>query len=293
MPDGHPLLAGAQLPNPAATKIVRAADSVLAAGTELSETDLWDQTFDNEQGLIRVDIDSSSLARPYRSDIAILGDAKCTLQLIAEGLSKADAAERATARARETAQLRTDCETHYDDLRKTIKTVLDTVRSSLPANTIVASDMTQIAYAANEVMTFDQPDCYLHPAGFGTLGYALPAAIGARVGQPDRPVVAMAGDYGVQYTINELGTAAELKKPLIVLLWNNDALAQIRDDMVYKGIQPNAVTLINPDFAKLAGAYGCTATRPRNLAELSQAIKEGLEAAMPVVIEIRPSIVKG
>jgi 5-guanidino-2-oxopentanoate decarboxylase len=76
--------------------------------------------------------------------------------------------------------------------------------------------MTQIAYAANEVLSFEQPNCYFHPAGFGTLGYALPAAIGARVAQPGRPVVAMAGDYGFQYTCNELGTAAELRKPLVI-----------------------------------------------------------------------------
>ncbi|MCH9664122.1 MAG: hypothetical protein K0U66_10785, partial [Gammaproteobacteria bacterium] len=125
------------------------------------------------------------------------------------------------------------------------------------------------------------------------LGYALPAAIGARVGCPDRPVVAMAGDYGVQYTINELGTAAELAKPLVVLLWNNDALGQIRDDMVHKGIQPNAVTLINPDFAALAKAYNCDAIRPQTLDELSSAIKAGLAAECPVVIEVRPTIVKG
>jgi 5-guanidino-2-oxopentanoate decarboxylase len=62
----------------------------------------------------------------------------------------------------------------------------------------------------------------------------------------------MAGDYGFQYTCNELGTAAELGQPLVILLWNNDALGQIRDDMVSKGIQPNAVTLKNPDFAALA-----------------------------------------
>ena len=65
----------------------------------------------------------------------------------------------------------------------------------------------------------------------------------------------MIGDYGMQYTINELGTAAEHKLPLVILMWNNDALGQIRDDMVNKGIQPNAVTLINPDFQALAKAY--------------------------------------
>lgn len=88
-----------------------------------------------------------------------------------------------------------------------------------------------------------RPRTWLHPVGFGTLGFALPAGIGAKFGVGATPVAVMIGDYGIQYTINELGTAAEHKLPLIVLMWNNDALGQYRDDMVNKGIQPNAVTL--------------------------------------------------
>ncbi|WP_337660005.1 5-guanidino-2-oxopentanoate decarboxylase [Anderseniella sp. Alg231-50] len=288
--DDHPLLAGSLLPNPLATKVIMAADAILAVGTELSETDLWYQTFDITTGLIRVDIDPASLARPYPADLPITGDAEAVLSDIADSLPDQN---KADARAGQVRELRIACADGHDDLRQTITTVLDTVRAAVPADTIIASDMTQIAYAANEVLRFSQPDCYLHPAGFGTLGYALPAAVGARVACPDRPVIAMAGDYGVQYTINELGTAAELGKPLVVLLWNNDALGQIRDDMVHKGIQPNAVTLINPDFAALAKAYNCDAIRPQTLDELSSALKTGLAAEGPVLIEVRPAIVKG
>lgn len=287
VPDSHPLLAGALLPNTEATKVIMSADAVVAAGTELSETDLWYQRFDISDGLIRIDIDPSSLARPYRADTAILGDAKRTLQYISEGLPKAG---NTAQRASEVEDLRKACQQGHDEMRMAIATVLSTIRASLPDDAIIASDMTQIAYAANEVLTFEQPDCYFHPAGFGTLGYALPAAIGARVAQPDRPVVAMAGDYGFQYTCNELGTAAELGKPLVVLLWNNDALGQIRDDMVSKGIQPNAVTLRNPDFAALARSYGCEAMQPQSLAQLAGDIARGLKADGPVLIEVRPSI---
>ncbi len=125
--------------------------------------------------------------------------------------------------------------------------------------------MTQIAYAANEIFPVFEPRSWLHPVGFGTLGFALPAGIGAKFGCPDKPVAVMIGDYGIQYTINELGTAAEHKLPLVILMWNNDALGQIRDDMVNKGIQPNAVTLVNPDFQALAKAYRCAAEKPESL----------------------------
>jgi thiamine pyrophosphate-dependent acetolactate synthase large subunit-like protein len=102
----------------------------------------------------------------------------------------------------------------------------------------------------------------------------------------------MIGDYGLQYTINELGTAAEHKLPLLILMWNNDALGQIRDDMVRKGIQPNAVTLKNPDFQALAKAYDCAAVKPASLGELAKAIKLALSADRPTLIEMTPRMVQ-
>jgi len=94
----------------------------------------------------------------------------------------------------------------------------------------------------------------------------------------------------LQYTVNELGTAAEMGEPLIVLLWNNNALAQIRDDMIRKGIQPNAVSLRNPDFALLARAYGVGYERPNGLDALARSITSALEARGPVVIEMTPAM---
>jgi thiamine pyrophosphate-dependent acetolactate synthase large subunit-like protein len=152
--------------------------------------------------------------------------------------------------------------------------------------------MTQIAYAANEIFDVEVPRSWLHPVGFGTLGFALPAAIGAKAGLPDRPVAAILGDYGFQYTLNELGTAVELKQGLPIFLWNNDALGQIRDDMVMKGIQPNAVSLRNPDFQALARAYGCGAEMPRSLDGLRAAIARALKASTPTLIEMRPAMVR-
>ena len=98
--------------------------------------------------------------------------------------------------------------------------------------------------------------------------------------------MAIAGDYGLQYTVNELGTAAEMGEPLMVLLWNNNALAQIRDDMMRKGIQPNAVSQKNPDFSLLGKAYGIGYERPDSLKSLAKAIAAGLKATGPVIIEM-------
>lgn len=85
----------------------------------------------------------------------------------------------------------------------------------------------------------------------------------------------------------------EHRLPLVILMWNNDALGQIRDDMVMKGIQPNAVTLRNPDFQALARAYGLNAEKPANLAALAQAIAKALGAEGPTLIEMTPRMVNG
>ncbi len=83
--------------------------------------------------------------------------------------------------------------------------VLDALRAALPSNGIVVSDMTQIAYTANPYFPCEEPRCWFHPCGFGTLGYAMPAAIGAKIACPDRAVVAVCGDGGFLFTVQELG----------------------------------------------------------------------------------------
>ncbi len=241
MPSSHPLVWGAKLGLEATQKFLKESDCILAAGTELSETDIWVLDFAIEKNLIRIDIDPASLGRPHAAEIAIIGDAGPTLARIAEGMKPRKATAPASPPTTGHAAAPADDDDAGCDPRKPA------------AETVVVSDMTQIAYAGNEVFPMYDPRTWLHPSGFGTLGFALPTAIGAKFGVGDKPVVALAGDYGLQYTINELGTAVEHKQPLPILLWNNDALGQIRDNMVDAGIQPNAVTLIEPGLSD-AGA---------------------------------------
>jgi 5-guanidino-2-oxopentanoate decarboxylase len=281
VPSSHPLCWQARLLLPETQELLSQSDCILCAGSELSETDFWNTEFAIRQNLIRIDIDPSSLARPHHAEIAILADAAPALQAIASGLKGKPAAPQIAP------------PTDQSPLRQTLAKVLSVIREALPPETVIASDMTQIAYAANEIFPLSHPRTWIHPVGFGTLGFALPAAIGAKFGVGEKPVAALMGDYGFQYTLNELGTAAEHKLPLPILLWNNEALGQIRDDMVMKGIQPNAVTLQNPDFQLLARAYGCRAERPDSLQNLVKTIAAALKADGPTLIEMTPRLVHG
>src|SRR5208282_6506335 len=135
-----------------------------------------------------------------------------------------------------------------------------------PSHGVVFSDMTQIAYLGNYAFRADEPGQWFHPSGYGTLGFALPAALGAKISSPARAVLALAGDFGVQFTLGELMTAVEAALSLPIVVWNNSALGQIRDDMVAAGIPQLGVIGRNPDFVALAHACGAEAYRVHDAA---------------------------
>ena len=289
VPADHRLCMGYKLGLSAAPDFIRSSDAILCVGSQLSETDFWDEVV-IDRNLIRIDIDADSLARPHTAEIAIQADARAALEAIAAGLARHSGNGKSEIAESAKDELFTVVS---DANRQIILKALQVIREALPRQTIFCTDMTQIAYVANEVFPVYEPHTWFHPVGFGTLGFGLPAGIGAKFGRPETPVAVMIGDYGLQYTLNELGTAAEHKLPVIILVWNNESLGAIHDNMVNFGIQPNAVTLKNPDFQMLAKAYGCNAEKPTSLKALAIAIKSALKADGPTLIEMTPAMVNG
>ncbi|MGO1119612.1 5-guanidino-2-oxopentanoate decarboxylase [Rhodovibrionaceae bacterium A322] len=291
VPDHHPLSFGAHLAQPALADYIGKSDAVLVVGSELAETDIWREKLASLEpsALIRVDLDPNKLVDQQGTSLPLLGDAQETLTSLLADVTALSPQPRLESRD-EVARLRQRLSDTQPPQRKMHEEVLQIIRQAVPDDTVIASDMTQLAYAANEALPFSQPRCWLHPAGFGTLGYALPAAIGAALAQPGKATVALAGDYGFQYSLNDLGVAAELNLPVVVLLWNNNALGEIRDDMVRKQISPNAVEQKNPDFIALAKAYGLSTFRPHSPAALALEIRAALASGGPCLIEINQSL---
>ncbi|HED12480.1 MAG TPA: histidinol-phosphate transaminase, partial [Gammaproteobacteria bacterium] len=131
-----------------------------------------------------------------------------------------------------------------------------------------------------------RPRQWLFPLGFGTLGYGLPAALGAKLGNPENTVICLAGDGGYLFTVEELATAVEFTIPVTVIVWNNHGYGEIRDAMAESGIPQIGVTLKTPDFVAMAHAFGCHGEKPDSLAGLKQALLCSFEAQVPTVIEI-------
>ncbi len=280
--DSDPATLSSSLQDSATQKALAEADLVIAIGTELAETDHWSGKLTFHGKLVRIDLDAETLTRDYPPSTAILADAGPTLAALTDrirGGRKPDAARVAQIRAANAADLRPLDRKHI--------AVLDTVRAALPEDGQVFTDMTQIAYTANFHFPCERPRRWFHPLGFGTLGYAMPAAIGGKIACPERPTIAIVGDGGFLFTMQELGTAVELGLPLPILLWNNDAFGQIAQGMTARDIPELGVRQRNPDYLALARAFGAQAVRPASLPDLQTTIADAFAASGPTLIEVR------
>jgi thiamine pyrophosphate-dependent acetolactate synthase large subunit-like protein len=287
IPDTHPLSLGANLIVKSTRDILAKADVVVVIGSELGETDHYGGYLPIEGKLIRVDVDVQHFNRDYPADVPILADAGRAVRALVAALESDPPPSRTTASARIVAEARTRLIGGLPPLRQTHKKVLDALRSAMPADGIVVSDMTQIAYAGNQLYPCAEPRTWFHPSGYGTLGFGLPAAIGAKLAKPEKAVAALVGDGGLLFTVQELATAVELEMPLAVVMWNNDGYGQIRDGLVQRGVAEIGVNLRNPDHLMLARAFGCEAVRPASLDGFKAAVAGAAHAKTPTFIEVR------
>ncbi|WP_298256897.1 5-guanidino-2-oxopentanoate decarboxylase [uncultured Litoreibacter sp.] len=284
-----PLTFGATLGRSGSADIMAQADVVLVLGSELSECDLWRKPLMHACPLIRVDLDPEVLADHHRSAHPVLADCTVFAEALLKMMTPSDSDWDAAAIAKTRQQWR--METAAD--RPGIIGLVDALHEALPSDTMIFSDMTQFAYVANETYPMERAGHWHHPSGFGTLGYALPAAIGGKMGMPDTPVVSINGDSGFQYNVQELATAVELGLSLPIIVWDNGKLKEIEDSMTRAQIAPNAVIAQNPDFCKLAQAYGARASAPRSIEDFKQAVQDALIANGPTLIHITPETALG
>ena len=291
LPPGHPLSLGATLPEKPVLEALRTADVVLAVGTEFAETDTL--TFYDQLGLkgqvIRIDIDQGQLTRNALPRVAICADAGLAMTALkaamGPGEAAVDGAVRAAALRHAAVEgIRPDYQIHGR--------FLAAVAKALPG-VIIAGDSTQPVYGGNLAYDPAGPCRWFNSStGYGTLGYGLPAAFGAKLAMPDRPVVALIGDGGIQFTIGELATGVELGLPVPILLWNNRGYGEIKAYMLARGIPTIGVDIYTPDFQTIARGFGCEAVTVGSYAGLTAALKAATSAKVPTVIEIDDATVK-
>jgi len=278
--DRHPLSLGSlRLRNDPVAKEDPHFDVILAIGTRLAFPAWLDG-----QKVIQIDIDQSELGRNYENTFKVLGDAKVTLSHLLSSLSsisnlRPDQSETISAlRSR-----RSDTAIRVEPQ----ESLLSSIRSALPDDGILISGMTQMGYYARGFFPVYQPKTFMTSSYSGNLGYAFPFALGAKVAQPDKAVVALSGDGGFLFNSQELATAVQYGINAVVVVFNDSAYGNVMRDQVnrFDG-RTIGVDLHNPDFMKLADAYGARGLRAEKHDDLSNLLRDAIAGNKPTLLEV-------
>ncbi len=287
VPDDHPLHLSGSTVRPEVRAYLASADCVLAVGTEIAETDSFVERMEITDNLIRVDIDPHKMNDFYPARLPIVGDAAPAMADLAAFLADHNCkAVRAQSEA-DVARIRADIQDNLTPSEKQHVKFLDILRSATPKDTIFSGDACQLVYTGAFAFDVAKPRKWFYPAGYCALGNGLPNGIGAKEAKPNTPVVVLAGDGGVMFTINELIVAAELGQALPIIIWENGGLKQIQDDMDVRDIQRVGVEGINPDFVTLAKACHCHGVAPASEEEFRTSLTNAFKADRPTVIVVK------
>lgn len=287
LPDSHSLSLGGSILQEASQQALAAADVVLLVGSEVAAGDHFVTKLEIAGDIIRIDIDPTELTSIYPAAVPIQADARAALLALSCALSRRQSVSQRPEGERRVRGILASNAARMTDLEKRHARVWQVLRAALPADTIVMGDATQLVYTGTAAMPMEMERCWYYSGNYCALGFALPMAIGARIGAPQRPVIAVAGDGGLMFTVNELATAAEERIALPVIVWNNDALKAIADGMDERQIPRIGVEPRSPDFLGLAASLGCHAARATSAEHLAQSVRSALDADRPTLIEIR------
>jgi len=290
-PEDHRLSLGASLQMPSIQRLMAEADTLLVVGSDLAPTDFWARVPAVKGSVIYVDIDAGNFSRNLFATVGLRGDASRVLSGLLDGLEPRlpdDSWTRRVSQARDESSHELPRIMGLPQGTGWARECLSALREALPREGILCADMTTLAYIAVSEFPVYHPSRFLHPVGFGTLGYALPAALGAKIARPDLPVVALSGDGGFQFTMEELGTAVQERTGIPIIVVNNHGYGEIRRQQQRRHpAKTMAVDLVNPDFAMLASAYGMPYSSAVTPEQLGECLKEALSSSLPTLVELK------
>jgi acetolactate synthase I/II/III large subunit len=298
-PDNHPLCLG--MPgmhgNYTAITAMQNADLLIALGSRFDDRVTGKLAgFAPDAKIIHVDIDPAELGKVRRPDVGIVGDCRLVIEALVQALRERqeEVADRSSWKSQisgwqERFPLHYDPPVEGDELKP--QYVLETLRDSAPEDTILVSGVGQHQMWASQYWRFNHPYTWVNSGGLGTMGFAVPAAIGAKVGRPDKTVWAVDGDGCFQMTAQELVTASSERIPIKVAILNNAYLGMVRQwqEMFYDERYSEVYLSPDlPDYVKWAEAMGCVAFRVESPEEVQPTIDKANQIDdRPVVVEFR------
>lgn len=255
-------------------------DLIFAVGTRLAAPP---GPRDGQQ-VLQLDVDPQEIGRNHRPTAGLLGDARATLAALYERL--AETTPPRPSRQRELEELyaqRFDGAAEPEPLRSFMRAI----RAATPDDGIIVQDFTQLGYYSRAHCPIYAPRSFITPSYFGTLGYGYPTGLGAKVARPERAVVVISGDGGFLYNSQELATAVKYGIAAVVIVFNDNAFGNVlRDQRDRFDGRVYGSELYNPDFLKLAAAYGVRGERVADPAGLQEALTRAVSSAAPALIEV-------
>jgi acetolactate synthase-1/2/3 large subunit len=300
-PDDHPLCLG--MPgmhgNYTAVTSMQESDLLIALGSRFDDRVTGKVgSFAPDAKIIHVDIDPAELGKVRRPDVPIVGDCRLVIEELVRAVKDLGGSEAQADRSAWMTQIRAWQEQfplHYDQPEEgdALKPqyVLEVLRDSTPDDTIVVSGVGQHQMWTSQYWKFNHPYTWVNSGGLGTMGFAVPAAVGAKVGRPDRMVWAVDGDGCFQMTAQELVTASSERIPIKVAILNNAYLGMVRQwqEMFYQERYSEVYLSPDlPDYVKWAEAMGCVGFRVETPEEVQPTIDKANQIDdRPVVIDFR------
>ena len=283
--DHHKLSAGSVLLHPQGKKILDDSDLLLAIGTRFTEeeTETWSLKLPNK--FIHIDIDIGEVGKSYYPTESIIGDANDVLHSILSKIKTLNTT-KFSDRSHEIKIMRESIRKNCIDIAPTGIKLVDSIRNGLTDDTILVSDLTLASYWCRRFLDMYLPRTNLYPWGFGTLGYALPAAIGAKAAKPKTPVVAIMGDGGFMFNSQELITAVQYELPIICVIFNDNAYGVLKYQQKSLFKKTIAVDLKNPDFIKMGDSFGIHSEKVETFEELETSLSKAIDMHTTCLIEV-------
>ena len=288
IPESHPLAFGmlGMHGHYCANMAVEEADLVVAVGMRFDDRVAGNpRSFAPKAKIIHIDIDLNEMGRNVRVDVPIVGDAQTVLSMLLPRVDRVDRSEW----VRQVAAWKLENPTGNGKVRHdrpTGQQVIREIRAATGGNTLVASDVGQHLMLVAQHFGFDKPNSFFSSGGLGSMGYGIPAAMGAKVGKPDEMVWAVVGDGGFQMTSPELTTLAQHKIGVKIAVLNNGYLGMVRQwQQLFFDANYSHTPIPGPDFVRLAEAHGvpaCRVTRPEDVAG---AVRKAIRHDGPYLID--------
>jgi acetolactate synthase-1/2/3 large subunit len=282
MSEKHPLALGGSLgPGGLLKEYIEGADVIIGIGTRFSMR--------NPAGsgarLIHIDADPAMIGHVHQNTLGLVGDVKATLPVLARALEAAGGGTW-NSPVNEVADIQRRLAESEEEKNRPQEDYLQALQAGVPSDAVTIFGMTQLGYYSRPRWLTENPKSYIDSGYSGNLGFSFPTALGAKVGNPAKPVICVSGDGGFMYNSSEISTAVKYGINLVVVIYNDGHFGNVARDLDDDFGGDYETEFANPDFVKLAEAYGAVGLRAKDPFDVTDVIPKALEMNRPVFIDV-------